>query len=136
MIALGGYVLAERLDCGADVRRALGARLALDDERPAVADLLQGRQETLHRYLPGTEGHFLAPLLARLRRGGSVLHVDVPDVPAEGLDGFDRVARAVEDHVRRVEIDEDVRGLQVFEKAKELRRRLLARLHSQLDAVL
>ena len=58
---------------------------------------------------PFAERDFLAPLAGDGRPPG-VLDVDAPDVGAEDLDGVDRVAHVVEEHVGRVEVDLDVLG--------------------------
>src|SRR6187551_3020852 len=98
----------DRLDRLSHVAHAVVAGLALDGERAGVVNGLQRVEETLRPDLAGAERHFLAPLDARLGGRRGVLHVDVADKGRERRDCADRVAEAVEDHVGRVEIDEDV----------------------------
>ena len=65
------------------------------------------------------------------RRPPGVLDVDGADVRAQDLDGPDRVAHVVEQHVGRVEIDLDVGRLQLVERPAEQVGGLLAGLEGQ-----
>src|SRR5207249_10854792 len=92
----------------------LVADLALDAERAAVADLLQGLNEPANVDLPSAERHLLAPL-ARPRGPIGILDVDAADVGAEDLHRPDRIAFVVEKHVGGVEVYFQVWTLQLIE---------------------
>src|SRR5690606_22159769 len=81
----------------------LVADLALDAQRALVADLLQGVDELADVDGALAERDLLAPGAGGLR-GEGVLDVDAADVRGEDLDGAERVALVVEQHVGRVEV--------------------------------
>src|SRR5258708_4519785 len=78
--------------------RGLVADLALDDQGAGVADPLQRGDELADVDLALAQGDLLAPLPGDFRPPG-VLDVDAADVGPEDLDGPDRVAHVVEEHV-------------------------------------
>ena len=118
-----------------DVTQAAGliADFALDDERSRIAVLL----ERIHKFadidLSLAQGHFLSPLPGDGRAPG-VLDVHGPDIGAEDLDGANRVAHVIEQHVRRIEVDLQVGQAQLVECQAEQVGGLLAGLESQRDA--
>ena len=105
--------------------------LAFDGQRAGVADLVERAQEVLHADVAFAQRHFGAPLLARPRGPLGVLAVDAAHVAADFLQGLDRLARAVEDHVGRVEVDEQVVALDVADEPQQRVGRLLAGLQVQ-----
>src|SRR5581483_2708141 len=89
--------LLQVADAVGDVGDALllVADLALDAQRPAVADLLQSLHELADVRLPLAERHLFAPLAGHLRAVG-VLDVDAADVRPEDFDRLDRLALVVQ----------------------------------------
>src|SRR5262249_22546501 len=111
---LSGQTLFHILDPVRNVADALflGADLALDAQWPAIADFLQRLNKLLDVGLTLAQRHFLTPGAGDLRPVG-VLDVDAANVGAENLDGAQGVALVVKDHVGGIEVDLEVRALQV-----------------------
>ena len=111
--------------------RLLG-NFAFDGQGTGVAEVLEGAKEVLHADVAFAQRHFGAPLLAGPRRPLGVLAVDAADVAADLAQGLDRLAGAVEDHVGRIEVDEQVVAVHVAEESQQRVGRLLAGLQVQI----
>src|SRR5690349_18794413 len=98
----------QQADRAADVLDLLRAGdLPLDGDGARVADLLQLRHVAIDADLALAEWLLLAQL-AGPRRPGAVLSVRAEDIPPQEAERFDRLAGAVQQHVRGVEVHAQV----------------------------
>ena len=104
----------------ADVLDSSPARFLLDGKGAFVADIVQGHEKFLKIDATLAKGSQPAPFEHRLLGRHGVLKVGVADVAAEGADGLDEVATAVEDHVGGVKIHREVSSRKIVEELKEL----------------
>ena len=107
-------------------RTGILGNLALDRQGTVVADLLERAEEPLHAHVALAQGHLDAPLLAGTGGPLAVLAVYAPHVAADLLQGIDRIAGTVENHVRRIEVHEQVVAAGVGQEFQERVGRLLA----------
>src|SRR5207245_5743626 len=100
--------------------------LALDRDGAGVADLFQLGDVAVDADLAFAEGLLFAQL-AGTRRPGAILGVRAEDAAPEEAKRFDRLTGAVQQHVRRIEVDAQVVAADVLDEAEESGRGLLAR---------
>lgn len=92
---------------------------AFDGEGAGVADFEEGAEVGLHIDLSFAEGHFAAPGDAWLIAPGGIFAMHAADVAADLAECGDGFTGTVEDHIGRIEVDEEVGRGHIFEKLEE-----------------
>src|SRR5262245_58426814 len=129
-----GLELAQQPDGMADFGFLTGwvlGDLTLDGQRAGVAHLFQRSQVVFHPHVAVPQRHFDAPFLAGAGGPLAILAVDTTDVAADLLQRRNRLAGAIQDHVGRVEVDEQVVAAHVGDELQQPVGRLLAGLQVQ-----
>src|SRR5690606_1019897 len=101
---------------------------ALDGERARITDFIQLAEKTFHSDVAFVEGNLAAKRFSGTIRPDSILTMDAPDVATDFGERFDRLARAVEDHIGGIEVHPQVPSIDVVNELQESVRRFLSRL--------
>src|SRR5438132_8632914 len=91
------------------------AHLALDAQCPAVPRLLERLDKLTDVYLSLSERDFFPPVAGDFR-AVRILDVDAADVRTEEFDRLLRIALVVEQHVGWIEVDLQVRTLELVQR--------------------
>ena len=114
--------------------RLLG-NLPLDRQRPFITDFLKRSKVVFHADIAVSEWNFLSPLLAWIVGPLSIFAVDAADAIPNLLQGFNRLASSIEDHVGWVEIDEQVIPSDVVNELHQAFCRFLTRLKMKVLSI-
>lgn len=132
--AISNREFAHEFASGFDIGDALRAGFTFNAAETCEPEFIERIEESLPLHFAGADGNFLAPL-AGFFGAVCVLEMDLANSFTERPKRIDGIAAIVEDHIGGIEIDADVRTIELDEKEFEIVGIFLAGFESQFESL-